>query len=217
MSNGDLAWIANYIWGIADDVLRDLYVRGKYRDVILPMAVLRRLDAVLEGSKPAVLEMKAALDAAGVVEQDAALRSAAGQAFYNTSPFSLTELRARANRRQLTADFEAWLDGFSPNVQDILDNFEFRNQIPRLSRADALGTLIEKLTAPGVNLSPGPVRRGDGSIAQPGLDNHGMGTIFEELVRRFNEENNEEAGEHWTPRDAVTLMARLVFLPVADA
>ena len=215
MSNGDLAWIANYIWGIADDVLRDLYVRGKYRDVILPMAVLRRLDAVLEGSKPAVLEMKAALDAAGVVEQDAALRSAAGQAFYNTSPFSLTELRARANRRQLTADFEAWLDGFSPNVQDILDNFEFRNQIPRLSRADALGTLIEKLTAPGVNLSPAPVRRGDGSIAQPGLDNHGMGTIFEELVRRFNEENNEEAGEHWTPRDAVTLMARLVFLPVA--
>ena len=215
MSNGDLTWIANYIWGIADDVLRDLYVRGKYRDVILPMAVLRRLDAVLEGSKRAVLEMKAALDAAGVVEQDAALRSAAGQAFYNTSPFSLTELRARANRRQLTADFEAWLDGFSPNVQDILDNFEFRNQIPRLSRADALGTLIEKLTAPGVNLSPGPVRRGDGSIAQPGLDNHGMGTIFEELVRRFNEENNEEAGEHWTPRDAVTLMARLVFLPVA--
>ena len=216
MSNGDLNWIANYIWGIADDVLRDLYVRGKYRDVILPMAVLRRLDAVLEGSKQAVLDMKAALDDAGVVEQDAALRSAAGQAFYNTSRFTLRELRARANRRQLTADFEAWLDGFSPNVQDILDNFEFRNQIPRLSRADALGTLIEKLTAPGVNLSPDPVRRDDGSIAQPGLDNHGMGTIFEELVRRFNEENNEEAGEHWTPRDAVTLMARLVFLPVAD-
>ena len=105
MSNGDLAWIANYIWGIADDVLRDLYVRGKYRDVILPMAVLRRLDAVLEGSKRAVLEMKAALDAAGVVEQDAALRSAAGQAFYNTSPFSLTELRARANRRQFSRYF----------------------------------------------------------------------------------------------------------------
>ena len=216
MSNGDLNWIANYIWGIADDVLRDLYVRGKYRDVILPMAVLRRLDAVLEGSKQAVLDMKAALDDAGVVEQDAALRSAAGQAFYNTSRFTLRELRARANRRQLSADFEAWLDGFSPNVQDILDNFEFRNQVPRLSRADALGTLIEKLTATGVNLSPDPVRRDDGAIAQPGLDNHGMGTIFEELVRRFNEENNEEAGEHWTPRDAVTLMARLVFLPVAD-
>ena len=216
MSNGDLNWIANYIWGIADDVLRDLYVRGKYRDVILPMTVLRRLDAVLEGSKRAVLDMKASLDAAGVVEQDPALRQAAGQAFYNTSRFTLSDLRARANRQQLTADFTAYLDGFSPNVQDILDNFEFRNQIPRLSRADALGTLIEKLTSPDINLSPAPVHHADGSVKHPGLDNHGMGTIFEELVRRFNEENNEEAGEHWTPRDAVRLMAKLVFLPIAD-
>ncbi len=216
MSNGDLNWIANYIWGIADDVLRDLYVRGKYRDVILPMTVLRRLDAVLEGSKQAVLDMKAALDDAGVVEQDAALRQAAGQAFYNTSRFTLSDLRARANRQQLTADFQAYLDGFSPNVQDILDNFEFRNQISRLSRADALGTLIEKLTSPDINLSPDPVHHVDGSVKHPGLDNHGMGTIFEELVRRFNEENNEEAGEHWTPRDAVRLMAKLVFLPIAD-
>ena len=216
MSSGDLNWIANYIWGIADDVLRDLYVRGKYRDVILPMTVLRRLDAVLEGSKQAVLDMKATLDDAGVVEQDAALRQAAGQAFYNTSRFTLSDLRARANRQQLTADFQAYLDGFSPNVQDILENFEFRNQIPRLSRADALGTLIEKLASPDINLSPVPVRHADGSVKHPGLDNHGMGTIFEELIRRFNEENNEEAGEHWTPRDAVTLMAKLVFLPIAD-
>ena len=215
-SNADLNWIANYIWGIADDVLRDLYVRGKYRDVILPMTVLRRLDAVLEGSKQDVLKMKAVLDQAGVVEQDFTLRSAAGQDFYNTSTFTLRDLRARASRQQLTADFEAYLDGFSPNVQDILDNFEFRNQIPRLSKADALGTLIEKLTSPDVNLSPAPVKNADGSVRQPGLDNHGMGSIFEELVRRFNEENNEEAGEHWTPRDAVRLMARLVFLPVAD-
>ena len=216
MNNGDLNWIANYIWGIADDVLRDLYVRGKYRDVILPMTVLRRLDAVLEGSKQAVLDMKASLDGAGVVEQDPALRQAAGQAFYNTSRFTLRDLRARANRQQLTADFTAYLDGFSPNVQDILDNFEFRNQISRLSRADALGTLIEKLTSPDINLSPDPVRHADRSVKHPGLDNHGMGTIFEELVRRFNEENNEEAGEHWTPRDAVRLMAKLVFLPIAD-
>ena len=216
MSNHDLHWIASYIWGIADDVLRDLYVRGKYRDVILPMTVLRRLDAVLEGSKGAVLEMKARLDEAGLIEQDQALRQAAGQAFYNTSPFTLRDLRARANRQQLEADFRAYLDGFSPNVQDILDNFEFRNQITRLSRADALGTLIEKLTSPDVNLSPHPVKNTDGSIRHPGLDNHGMGSIFEELVRRFNEENNEEAGEHWTPRDAVRLMARLVFLPVAE-
>ena len=214
--NGDLNWIANYIWGIADDVLRDLYVRGKYRDVILPMTVLRRLDAVLEDSKQAVLDMKSSLDAAGVVEQDPALRQAAGQAFYNTSRFTLRDLRARAGRQQLTADFQAYLDGFSPNVQDILENFEFCNQTPRLSRADALGTLIEKLTSPDINLSPAPVMNTDGSVRHPGLDNHGMSSIFEELVRRFNEENNEEAGEHWTPRDAVALMARLLFLPVAD-
>ena len=216
MSNHDLHWITNYIWGIADDVLRDLYVRGKYRDVILPMTVLRRLDAVLEDNKPAVLEMKATLDQAGVIEQDQALRTASAQDFYNTSPFTLRDLRARASRQQLRADFEAYLDGFSPNVQDILDNFEFRNQVPRLSKADALGTLIEKLTSPDVNLSPHPVKNTDGSLRHPGLDNHGMGMIFEELVRRFNEENNEEAGEHWTPRDAVRLMAKLVFLPVAD-
>ena len=216
MSTNDLNWIVNYIWGIADDVLRDLYVRGKYRDVILPMTVLRRLDAVLEDSKQAVLDMKASLDAAGVIEQYSTLQQAAGQAFYNTSKFTLRDLKARANRQQLRADFEAYLDGFSPNVQDILDNFEFRNQIQRLSRADALGTLIEKLTSRDVNLSPVPVMNSDGSVRHPGLDNHGMGSIFEELIRRFNEENNEEAGEHWTPRDAVTLMAKLLFLPVAD-
>ena len=211
-----LNWIANFIWGIADDVLRDLYVRGKYRDVILPMTVLRRLDSLLEPSKPAVLEMKTSLDKAKIIHQDQALRQAAGQAFYNTSKFTLRELKARASQQQLKADFEAYLDGFSPNVQDILEKFEFRNQIPRLSKADVLGTLIEKFLSPDVNLRPHPVLHGDGSIKHPGLDNHGMGTIFEELVRRFNEENNEEAGEHWTPRDAVTLMAKLILLPVAD-
>ena len=216
MTSANLHWIANYIWGIADDVLRDLYVRGKYRDVILPMTVLRRLDAVLEDTKEAVLETKASLDALGVVEQDPSLRRAAGQAFYNTSNFTMRDLKARAHRQQLTADFVAYLDGFSPNVQDILDNFEFRNQIPRLSKGDVLGGLIEKLTSPDINLSPVPVRKSDGSIRHAGLDNHGMGSIFEELVRRFNEENNEEAGEHWTPRDAVRLMAKLVFLPIAD-
>ena len=216
MNHTDLNWIANYIWGIADIVLRDLYVRGKYRDVILPMTVLRRLDVVLEDTKQAVLDMKASLDALGIVEQDPALRQASEQEFYNTSKFTLRDLRSRANRQQLTADFKAYLDGFSPNVQDILDNFEFRNQISRLSRADALGTLIEKLTSPDINLSPDPVMNVDGSVRHPGLDNHGMGSIFEELVRRFNEENNEEAGEHWTPRDAVTLMAKLLFLPIAD-
>jgi len=216
MSNGDVHWITNYIWGIADDVLRDLYVRGKYRDVILPMTVLRRLDAVLEPTKQAVLDMKKTLDQAKIANQDQALRQAAGQSFYNTSKFTLRDLRARTSQQQLRADFEAYLDGFSPNVQDILENFEFRNQIPRLTKADALGALIEKLLSHTVNLAPGPVLDEDGQVRLPGLDNHGMGTVFEELVRRFNEENNEEAGEHWTPRDAVRLMARLIFEPVAD-
>jgi type I restriction enzyme M protein len=216
MDSTQLSWIANFLWGIADDVLRDLYVRGKYRDVILPMTVLRRLDAVLEPTKKAVLDMKAALDKAKVTNQDMALRQASGQAFYNTSKFTLRDLKSRASQQALKADFEAYLDGFSPNVQEILENFEFRNQIPRLSKADALSLLIEKFLDPAINLSPNPVFNGDGSIKHPGLDNHGMGTIFEELVRRFNEENNEEAGEHWTPRDAVKLMARLIFLPIAD-
>ena len=163
-----------------------------------------------------MLEMKTSLDNAKIIHQDQALRQAAGQSFYNTSKFTLRDLKARSSQQQLKADFEAYLDGFSPNVQDILEKFEFRNQTPRLSKADALGTLIEKFLSPDVNLSPHPVLHGDGSIKHPGLDNHAMGTIFEELVRRFNEENNEEAGEHWTPRDAVTLMAKLVFLPVAD-
>jgi len=212
----NLNWIANFIWGIADDVLRDLYVRGKYRDVILPMTVLRRLDAVLESTKQAVLDMKVSLDKEKIVHQDQALRQAAGQAFYNTSKFTLRDLRARASQQQLKADFEAYLDGFSPNVQDILEKFELRNQIPRLSKADALGTLIEKFLSPDINLSPNAVLNGDGSVKHAGLDNHAMGTIFEELVRRFNEENNEEAGEHWTPRDAVKLMANLIFLPIAN-
>lgn len=216
MDQAQYSAIVNFIWGIADDVLRDLYVRGKYRDVILPMTVLRRFDVVLEPTKKAVIDMKVALDRQNIIHQDAALRQASGQAFYNTSKFTMRDLKARASQQQLRADFEAYLDGFSPNVQDILENFEFRNQIPRLSKADVLGTLIDKLTYPDMNLSPESVLNSDGSIKHPGLDNHGMGTIFEELVRRFNKENNEEAGEHWTPRDAVKLMAKLIFLPISD-
>jgi type I restriction enzyme M protein len=194
--------IVSFIWGIADDVLRDLFKRGKYPDVILPMCVIRRMDAVLEPSKKKVLETKVLLDKAGITEQSAALCDAAGQAFYNTSRFTLRDLTSRGNQQQLLADFENYLDGFSPNVQDILENFKFRNQLQTLSKNDAIGTLIGKFLDPGIDLSPNSV------------DNHAMGTIFEELVRRFNEENNEEAGEHWTPRDAVRLMANLVFLPI---
>ena len=198
------ARIVSLIWGIADDVLRDLYVRGKYRDVILPFTVLRRLDAVLEPTRDAVIEMKRVLDDAGIVDQDAPLRDAAKQAFYNTSGFTFKDLRNAANKTRLRQNFEAYLDGFSPNVQEIIENFDLRHQLPKLTKADALGALIEKFCSPDLDLSP------------TGLDNHGMGTVFEELVRRFNEDNNEEAGEHWTPRDAVRLMTRLMFEPIAD-
>jgi type I restriction enzyme M protein len=208
--------IVSFIWGIADDVLRDLFKRGKYPDVILPMCVLRRLDAVLEPTKKAVLETKQMLDKAGITEQRAALCQAAGQAFYNTSKFTLRDLKSRGSQQQLKADFEAYLDGFSPNVQDILENFKFRNQLSTLSKSDSLGTLIEKFLDSDINLSPKPVLNSDGSVKHPAMDNHSMGTVFEELVRKFNEENNEEAGEHWTPRDAVKLMANLIFLPIAD-
>ena len=160
--------------------------------------------------------MKAQLDDAGIANQDAALRQASSQAFYNTSPFRLRDLASRGRQQQLRADFEAYLDGFSPNIQEVLDKFKFRNQIPTLVEADALGFLLEKFLDTSINLSPVPVLNGDGSIRLEGLDNHRMGTVFEELIRRFNEENNEEAGEHFTPRDVVQLMARLVFLPIAD-
>jgi type I restriction enzyme M protein len=216
MDQPRLDWITNFIWGIADDVLRDVYVRGKYRDIILPMTVIRRLDAVLEQTKREVLERKRQLDELGIVDQDIPLRAEAGQAFYNISSFTLRDLRSRAKTQQLRADFEAYLDGFSPNVREILEKFEFRNQIPKLVNADILGHLIEKFLDNRINLSPKPTLNADGSVRLPALDNHGVGTIFEELIRRFNEENNEEAGEHFTPRDVVQLMADLILLPIAD-
>ena len=208
--------ISSFIWGIADDVLRDVYVRGKYRDVILPMTVIRRLDAVLEPTKKNVLAAKERLDTAGITNQDQALRQASGEAFYNTSPFRLRDLRSSGRQQQLRANFEAYLDGFSPNVEEVLEKFKFRNQIPTLVEADVLGFLLEKFLDSSINLSPKPVLNGDGSVRLEDLDNHRMGTVFEELIRRFNEENNEEAGEHFTPRDVVQLMARLIFLPVAE-
>ncbi len=214
MNNAQHNAIVNFIWGIADDVLRDVYVRGKYRDVILPMTVIRRLDALLEGTKENVLRMKKHLDTAKVANQDPALCKEAGQAFYNASPFTLKRLLD--NPKQLRANFESYLNGFSANVQEILTKFKFYNQIPTLADADALGYLIEKFISPDINLSPKPVLDGRGEVKLPGLDNHSMGTIFEELIRRFNEENNEEAGEHFTPRDVVRLMANLIFFPVAD-
>ena len=207
MQDPQLQTISNFIWGVCDDILRDVFVRGKYRDVILPMTVIRRLDAVLESTKPKVLEEKKWLDEAGIADQTGALQDAAGQQFYNASPFTLRDLRNATSQQQLRDNFVAYLDGFSPNVQDILDKFEFRNQIGRLSSNNGQNTnnrldaLIERYLSPRVNFSPDPVLNDDGTERLPGLDNHAMGTIFEDLIRRFNEENNEEAGEHWTPRN----------------
>ena len=216
MQDSQLTTISNFIWNTADTVLRDLYVRGKYRDVILPMTVIRRLDAVLEPTKQQVVDLKKRLDEADIADQTGPLQQAAGQQFYNASPFTLRDLRSATSQQQLRDNFNAYLDGFSPNVQDILEKFEFRNQTARLSNGGVLDALIERFLTPTVNFSPNPIPNEDETVRIPGLDNHAMGSIFEDLIRRFNEENNEEAGEHWTPRDAVELMAKLVFLPIQD-
>lgn len=216
MDNQTYNQIVNFIWSIADDCLRDVYVRGKYRDVILPMVVIRRLDAVLEDTKDEVLKTKEMLDKAGILNQNEALCKSAKQAFCNSSPFKLKDLTARTKKQQLKEDFIAYLDGFSPNVQEILEKFKFRYQIDTMIDADILGYVIEKFVSPTINLSPNPVLDDLGSERLPALDNHSMGTIFEELIRKFNEDNNEEAGEHYTPRDVVELMADCVFMPIAD-
>ena len=218
MDNQIYNQIVNFIWGIADDCLRDVYVRGKYRDVILPMTVIRRLDVMLEDTKEDVLKLKETLDKAQIDNQWGALNQKAGQAFCNVSPYCLKDLTSRTKKQTLKADFEQYLDGFSPNVQEILEKFSFREQIPKMIEADILGAVIEKFVSNSINLSPVPIYTDDTKteIKLPALDNHGMGTIFEELLRKFNEENNEEAGEHWTPRDVVELMADLVFVPVSD-
>ena len=209
--------ISSFIWGIADDVLRDVYVRGKYRDVILPMTVIRRLDAVLEPTKEDVLRMKEQLDQAGIDNQDAALRQAAGEAFYNTSPFRLRDLTSRGQQQRLRVrlrDLPLWLLAQRPGSPRQV-------QVPS---PDSHAGGSRRAGLPGGEVSgqldqpqpPARVERGRLGASREALDNHGMGTVFEELIRRFNEENNEEAGEHFTPRDVVQLMARLVFLPVAD-
>jgi hypothetical protein len=194
--------IVSFIWGIADDVLRDLFVRGKYRDVILSMFVLRRLDAVLEPTKQAVLDTKKMLDDANITEQKTALCSAAGQPFYNTSAFRLRDLKARASQQQLKADFEAYLDGFSPNVQDILTNFEFRNNIPRLSKADALGALIAKFLDRDIDLSPAAI------------DNHAM---FAAATALHAEIGGELFEDHNVFRERVAVAAKKRAIKLAPA
>lgn len=217
MENANFNQLVSFVFGIANDCLVDVYDVGDYRKIILPMIVLRRFDAVLEPTKQAVLAMKQKLDAAGIMEQDVALCYVAHEAFCNSSPFTLSDLKSRTNQQQLKQDFILYLDGFSKNVQDIITKFEFRNQIDKLSEHDILGLLISKFVDPSINLSSRPVLNPDGSVKLPGLDNHTMGTVFEEVIRKFNEETNiTDAGRHFTPRDIVELIADLAFVPIED-
>ncbi|HJH39472.1 MAG TPA: type I restriction-modification system subunit M [Bacteroides ovatus] len=217
MDKSNFGQIVSFLFGIANDCLVDTYDVGDYRKIILPMMVIRRFDAVLEPTKEKVLKMKAQLDAAGITEQDEALCSVAGEAFCNSSPYTLSGLKSRTNQQQLKADFILYLNGFSQNVQDIIKRFEFRNQIDKLTEHDILGLLISKFTDSTVNLSNRPVYDAQGNIVQPALDNHTMGTVFEEVIRKFNEETNiTDAGRHFTPRDIVELITDLAFVPVKD-
>ncbi|WP_305837488.1 type I restriction-modification system subunit M [Photobacterium leiognathi] len=212
--------LISFIWSIADDCLRDVYVRGKYRDVILPMLVLRRLDALLEVTKEKVLEeVTFQRDEMGLVElDDAALQDAAGYVFYNTSKWTLTSLKKSATNNQdiLYSNLEEYLDGFSDNVKEIVRCFSLKSQCRHMATKDVLLEVVEKFTSPYINLTPKIVEDPEG-IKMPALTNLGMGYVFEELIRKFNEENNEEAGEHFTPREVIELMTRLVFDPLKDS
>lgn len=210
------AQMVSLIWNIADDVLRDVFVRGQYRDVILPMVVLRRLDALLEPTKAAVEEEYAYQIKEGIKDEDG-LKEAAGQNFYNTSKWTLSRLKSQAtgDKDVLLTNFVEYLNGFSTNVHEVLKSFDFYNKAKKLTDRDRLLAIIERVTDPYLNLTDKPQRDPDG-LTIPALTNIGMGQVFEELLRRFNEENNEEAGEHFTPRDVIALLCDLVFSPIIN-
>ncbi|WP_420538258.1 type I restriction-modification system subunit M [Methylotuvimicrobium alcaliphilum] len=211
--------LISFIWNIADDCLRDVYVRGKYRDVILPMVVLRRLDTLLEPTKEAVLEevkfQKEEMQATEL--DDEPLKAASGYVFYNTSKWTLKSLfnTATNNQQILLANFEEYLLGFSDNVKEIIECFNLKSQIRHMASKQVLLDVVEKFVSPYINLTHEIVEDPDGN-KMPALTNLGMGYVFEELIRKFNEENNEEAGEHFTPREVIELMTHLVFDPVKD-
>ena len=211
--------LISFIWNIADDCLRDVYVRGKYRDVILPMVVLRRLDTLLEPTKEAVLaEVKFQKEEMQATElDDEPLKAASGYVFYNTSKWTLKSLfnTATNNQQILLANFEEYLLGFSDNVKEIVECFNLKSQIRHMAAKQVLLDVVEKFVSPYINLTPEIVEDPDGN-KMPALTNLGMGYVFEELIRKFNEENNEEAGEHFTPREVIELMTHLVFDPVKD-
>ncbi|MFC5435182.1 N-6 DNA methylase [Rhodanobacter umsongensis] len=211
--------LVSFIWRIADDCIRDVYVRGKYRDVILPMVVLRRLDTLLEPSKEAVLEevryQKEEMQALDL--DDEPLREASGYVFFNTSQWTLKKVhRAATNNQQiLLANIEDYLDGFSSNVKEIIARFKLLDLMRHMANKQILLDVIEKFVSPYINLTPYDIEDPEGNTL-PGLSNLGMGYVFEELIRKFNEDNNEEAGEHFTPREVIHLMTHLMFDPIKD-
>lgn len=211
--------LVSFIWSIADDCLRDVYVRGKYRDIILPFVVLRRIDSLLEPTKEAVLEeVRFQKEELNSVELDPmGLQDAAGFVFYNTSSWTMEKLKGTATNSQqkLVANFEEYLNGFSDNVKEIIGKFNLSAQIRHMASKDVLLDVLEKFTSPYINLTPFEKNDPEGRPL-PGLSNLGMGYVFEELIRRFNEENNEEAGEHFTPREVIQLMTTLVFEPIKE-
>lgn len=209
--------LVSFIWSIADDCLRDVYVRGKYRDVILPMVVLRRLDALLEVTKDKVMEeVDFQKNEAKFTEFDpSGLRQASGYVFYNTSEWTLQRLHDTATNSQqiLQGNFEDYLNGYSANVKEIIEKFKLKSQVKHMAAKDVLLDVLEKFTSPSINVTPFEKLDPDGRKLPP-LSNLGMGYVFEELIRKFNEENNEEAGEHFTPREVIDLMTHVIFDPV---
>ena len=210
--------LKNFIWNIANECLVDVYDVGDYRKIILPMMVIRRFDAILERYHTEILQAKKSFDDINFNgDISGAMHNITNQSFYNTSKFTLKDLKSRTDKQNLKSDFEDYLKGFSKNVQDIINNFHFNEQVPRLVNYNRLSLLIEKFCDERINLSNNPVLNEDGTEKIEALDNHAMGTLFEEVIRMFNEQTNvTDAGRHFTPRDIVKLMADLAFIPIQD-
>ena len=225
MDNKQYNALFSFIWNIANDVLVHAFEKGDYKKIILPFMVLRRIDVLLEPTKAAVLQKKEFCDSHNLVDYTPFLTQVTGYPFYNTSAFTMKTLKNEIDPQRLKMNIIEYFNGFSQDVQDIIDKFKLRQQVDNLTEAGRLGSLLEKFTDDNINLSVKPVMEevtdkvGTKKMVErlPGLDNHTMGTIFEELLRKFNEENNvTEAGEHFTPRDYVRLLGQLAIEPIKD-
>ena len=209
--------LVSFMWNIANDVLVDVFEQVDYKKVILPMMVLRRIDVLLEPTKEAVLKQKAELDKQKIVNYEPVLTAITKYPFVNVSKFTMRTLTAETNPNRLKMNFLEYIDGYSKDVQDIVKKFELLPTIDKLTENNRLGSILEKFTDKSINLGILPVKDASGKETLPGVDNHMMGTVFEELLRRFNEAYAvTSAGRHFTPRDMVKLLADLTILPIAD-